>query len=357
LTAARSTRTCTSSRPTNPRRVLLGITTLIGGGTGPATGPSTTCSRSVAHRRMYEAVEAFPLNSDFSARATRRARCAPRADLCGRLGGSCTKIGARHRPPSINPVVPTNSTSRSHSYRHVERSRLVEDTIRAIAGRTIHTYHTEAPERPRRTSSAVWRAERPSVVPNPTMPFTRTPSTSSRHDDGDPSPVAERRRMWRSPIRARAETIGAEDVLHDLGALSMMCRPSDGRIGEVICRTGKRGQDEAPARPLPGGRPAATTPRPPLRREVHDQPGDRARHRARVGSIEVGKLADLGSGSRRSSRQAGAGDPGARRHDGRRTRRSDPSQSSRGDVGAFGGARQACSVHSSASRITRALAG
>src|SRR6202008_1294230 len=177
----------------------------------------------------------------------------------------------------------------------------VEDTIAALGGRTIHTYHTEgaggghAPDIIRLCGES-------NVLPsstNPTMPFTR--NTLDEHLDmlmvchhlsqGVPEDIAFA--AW----RIRPETIAAEDVLHDLGAISMMSSDSQamGRIGEVICRTWQTADKMKRQRgPLPGD-------------SVHDDNRRVRRYVAKytinpaiahgisheVGSIEVGKLADL----------------------------------------------------------------
>ena len=163
----------------------------------------------------------------------------------------------------------------------------VQDSIRAFKGRTIHTYHTEgaggghAPD-------IIKVCGEPNCLPsstNPTMPFTV--NTLDEHLDmlmvchhlspSIPEDVAF------AESRIRAETIAAEDVLHDLGAISMMSSDSQamGRIGEVIiAHLADRRQNEAPARAAArrkaGQRQCA---RPALRRQIHDQPRDRARHR------------------------------------------------------------------------------
>ena len=186
----------------------------------------------------------------------------------------------------------------------------VEDTIAAIDGRTIHTYHTEgaggghAPD-------IIRLCGEPNVLPsstNPTMPFTR--NTLDEHLDmlmvchhlspSVPEDVAF------ADSRIRPETIAAEDVLHDLGAISMMSSDSQamGRIGEVICRTWQTADKMKRQRgPLPGDRRGRRQPaRPPLHREVHDQPGDRARHRrARSDRSRSASWRTWCCGSRRSS--------------------------------------------------------
>ena len=185
----------------------------------------------------------------------------------------------------------------------------MEDSIAAFKDRTIHTYHTEgaggghAPD-------IIRVCGLPNVLPsstNPTMPFTR--NTMDEHIDmlmvchhlspSIPEDVAF------ADSRIRAETIGAEDILHDLGAISMMSSDSQamGRIGEVICRTWqtadkmKRQRGKLPA----GHAEQRQLSREALHREVHDQSGDYARHQqgSRVarsreaggpGAVEAGVL-------------------------------------------------------------------
>ena len=171
----------------------------------------------------------------------------------------------------------------------LNESSYVDDSIAAFKGRTIHTYHTEgaggghAPD-------IIRVCGEPNVLPsstNPTRPYTI--NTLDEHldmlmvchhlDRNIPEDVAF------AESRIRGETIAAEDVLHDLGAISMMSSDSQamGRVGEVICRTwqtahkmrGERGRLAQRA-----GRQRQPA-HPPLHRQVHDQPGDHARHRAR----------------------------------------------------------------------------
>src|SRR5205814_600332 len=177
----------------------------------------------------------------------------------------------------------------------------VEDTIAAIRGRTIHTYHTEgaggghAPD-------IIRLCGEPNVLPsstNPTMPFTR--NTLDEHLDmlmvchhlssRVPEDVAF------ADSRIRPETIAAEDVLHDLGAISMMSSDSQamGRIGEVICRTWQTADKMKRQRgPLPGDSPTDDNFR--VRRYVSKytiNPAIAHGISHEVGSIEVGKIADL----------------------------------------------------------------
>ena len=171
----------------------------------------------------------------------------------------------------------------------LNESGYVEDTIAAFKGRTIHAFHTEgaggghAPD-------IMKVAGLPNVIPsstNPTRPFTV--NTIDEHldmlmvchhlDSSIPEDLAF------AESRIRKETIAAEDILHDLGALSIISSDSQamGRVGEVGIRTWQTAHKMKVQRgPLPGGWPLRQRqlPRQALHREIHDQSGDRARHGA-----------------------------------------------------------------------------
>ena len=225
-----------------------GITTLIGGGTGPATGTkATTCTPGEWNiRRMYEAVEAFPLNFGFLAKGNGSDPEALREQIrAGALGLKLHEDWGS-TPAAIDQCLTVADELDVQVAIHTDtlnETGFVEDTIRAIAGRTIHTYHTEgaggghAPD-------IIRLCGEPNVLPsstNPTMPFTR--NTLDEHLDmlmvchhlspNVPEDVAF------ADSRIRPETMAAEDILHDIGAFSMMSSDSQamGRIGEVICRT------------------------------------------------------------------------------------------------------------------------
>ena len=231
-----------------PDAFYSGVTTLIGGGTGPATGTkATTCTPGAWNiRRMYEAVEAFPLNFGFLGKGNSSGPDALREQV--RAGALGLKL---HEDWGTTPAAIDRCLSVADEFDvqvaiHTDtlnETGFVEDTIAAIRGRTIHTYHTEgaggghAPD-------IIRLCGEPNVLPsstNPTMPFTR--NTLDEHLDmlmvchhlspSVPEDVAF------ADSRIRPETIAAEDVLHDLGAFSMMSSDSQamGRIGEVICRT------------------------------------------------------------------------------------------------------------------------
>ena len=332
-----------------------GITTLIGGGTGPATGTNaTTCTPGGWNlQRMYEAVQAFPINFGFLGKGNASTPEPLREQI--RAGAIGLKL---HEDWGTTPAAIDACLSVADEFDvqvaiHTDtlnEAGFVEDTIAAIAGRTIHTYHTEgaggghAPD-------IIRLCGEPNVLPsstNPTMPFTR--NTLDEHLDmlmvchhlssKVPEDVAF------ADSRIRPETIAAEDVLHDLGAISMMSSDSQamGRIGEVICRTwqtaDKMKQQRGPLAGRFGGRRQPA--RAPLHREVHDQPGDRARHldRSRVDrSRQAGRSGAVEAGVLRG--EAGAG------HQGRLHRRRDDGRRQRVDPHAAAGDRPArCSAAS-----------
>jgi urease subunit alpha len=283
-----------------------GITTLIGGGTGPATGTkATTCTPGAWNiRRMYEAAEAFPLNFGFLGKGNASGADALREQI--RAGALGLKL---HEDWGSTPAAIDQCLSVADEFDvqvaiHTDtlnEAGFVEDTIRAINGRTIHTYHTEgaggghAPD-------IIRLCGEPNVLPsstNPTMPFTR--NTLDEHLDmlmvchhlspSVPEDVAF------ADSRIRPETIAAEDILHDLGALSMMSSDSQamGRIGEVICRTWQTADKMKQQRgTLAGDTPESDNLR--VRRYVAKytiNPAIAHGIASHVGSIEVGKLADL----------------------------------------------------------------
>jgi urease subunit alpha len=228
--------------------LAAGLTTLLGGGTGPATGTNaTTCTPGAWYmERMLQAAEAFPINLGFLGKGN-SSLPGPleeqvRAGACGlklhedwgttpAAIDCCLGVADRF---DVQVAIHTDT---------LNESGFVEDTIAAIGGRTIHTYHTEgaggghAPD-------IIRMASLPYVLPsstNPTRPFTV--NTIDEHLDmlmvchhlslSVPEDVAF------AESRIRAETIAAEDILHDRGALSMISSDSQamGRIGEVVIRT------------------------------------------------------------------------------------------------------------------------
>ena len=228
--------------------LMSGVTTLLGGGTGPAHGTlATTCTPGPWHiGRMIQAADDFPINLGFAGKGN--------ASLPGALeemvlGGACAlKLHEDWgtTPAAIDCCLTVADQLDVQVMIHTDtlnESGFVEDTIKAFKGRTIHAFHTEgaggghAPD-------IMKVAGLPNVLPsstNPTRPFTV--NTLDEHLDMlmvchhlDPG-IAEDLAFAES--RIRRETIAAEDILHDIGALSMMSSDSQamGRIGEVATRT------------------------------------------------------------------------------------------------------------------------
>jgi len=283
-----------------------GVTTMIGGGTGPATGTNaTTCTPGPWHlHRMLEAAEAYPMNLGFLGKGNASLPDAVRLQIeAGALG---LKL---HEDWGTTPAAIDNCLSVAEEYDvqvaiHTDtlnESGFVEDTLAALKGRTIHTYHTEgaggghAPD-------IIKACALPNVLPsstNPTRPYTI--NTVDEHldmlmvchhlDPAIPEDVAF------AESRIRRETIAAEDILHDLGAFSMIASDSQamGRVGEVILRTWQTAHKMKRQRgSLPGDDNAADNLR--VRRYIAKYTINPALTHGiahEVGSIEVGKLADL----------------------------------------------------------------
>jgi urease subunit alpha len=283
-----------------------GLTTLIGGGTGPATGTNaTTCTPGGWNlRKMYEAVEAFPLNFGFLGKGNSSTHEPLREQV--RAGAIGLKLHEDWgtTPAAIDACLTVADELDVQVAIHTDtlnETGFVEDTIAAIGGRTIHTYHTEgaggghAPD-------IIRLCGEPNVLPsstNPTMPFTR--NTLDEHLDmlmvcHHLSPKVKEDVAF-ADSRIRPETIAAEDVLHDLGAISIMSSDSQamGRIGEVICRTWQTADKMKRQRgALPGDRDGDDNLR--VRRYIAKytiNPAIAHGISTEVGSVEVGKLADL----------------------------------------------------------------
>jgi urease subunit alpha len=228
--------------------LMSGITTMLGGGTGPATGTyATTCTPGPWHiQRMLEAADAFPMNLGFFGKGNVSLPEPLREQV--RAGAIGLKL---HEDWGTTPAAIDNCLAVAEELDvqvaiHTDtlnESGFVETTLAAFKGRTIHTFHTEgaggghAPDILRAVGEA-------NVLPsstNPTRPYTV--NTVDEHLDMlmvchhlDPA-IAEDVAFAES--RIRRETIAAEDILHDLGALSMMSSDSQamGRVGEVVIRT------------------------------------------------------------------------------------------------------------------------
>ena len=228
--------------------LMSGVTTMIGGGTGPATGTfATTCTPGPWHiHRMLEAAEAFPMNLGFLGKGN-ASLTPPLAEQveAGAIGLKLHEDWGT-TPAAIDAALKVGDAMDIQVSIHTDtlnESGFVETTLSAIGGRTIHTYHTEgaggghAPD-------IIKACGEPNVLPsstNPTRPYTV--NTIDEHLDMlmvchhlDPA-IAEDIAFAES--RIRRETIAAEDILHDLGAFSMISSDSQamGRVGEVIIRT------------------------------------------------------------------------------------------------------------------------
>jgi urease subunit alpha len=283
-----------------------GITTMVGGGTGPATGTNaTTCSPGAWNiARMLEAADAWPMNFGFlgkgNASTEEPLQEQVRAGACGlklhedwgttpAAIDTCLRVADQM---DVQVAIHTDT---------INEAGFVEDTIAAIAGRAIHTYHTEgaggghAPD-------IIRIAALPHVLPsstNPTRPYTV--NTIAEHLDmlmvcHHLNPMVPEDVAF-AESRIRPETIAAEDILHDLGVFSMISSDSQamGRIGEVVTRTwqtahkmkvqrGTLPEDSARNDNLRVKRYVAKyTINPAI---THGIAGD-------VGSVEPGKLADL----------------------------------------------------------------
>jgi len=282
-----------------------GITTLVGGGTGPATGTAaTTCTPGPFHMaRMLQAAEALPVNLAFAGKGN--------ASLPGsledmlRAGACCLKLHEDWgtTPAAIDCCLSVAARYYEQKMIHTDtlnESGFVEDTIAAFRGRTIHAFHTEgaggghAPD-------IIKVAGLPNVLPsstNPTRPYTA--NTLEEHldmlmvchhlDASIPEDLAF------AESRIRKETIAAEDILHDLGALSMISSDSQamGRVGEVIIRTWQTAHKMKLQRgSLAGDGPAdnARVKRYIAKYTINPAIAQGFAHE--VGSVEAGKLADL----------------------------------------------------------------
>ncbi|MEM9768157.1 MAG: urease subunit alpha [Cyanobacteria bacterium P01_D01_bin.71] len=228
--------------------IASGVTTMFGGGTGPATGTNaTTCTPGAWHiARMYQAIDAFPLNFGFMGKGNSALQPGLREQV--EAGAVGLKL---HEDWGTTPAAIDTCLSIAEEYDvltaiHTDtlnEAGFVEDTIAAFKGRTIHTYHTEgaggghAPD-------IIKVCGESNVLPsstNPTRPYTT--NTLEEHLDmlmvchhlsrSIPEDVAF------AESRIRRETIAAEDILHDLGAFSMIASDSQamGRVGEVVIRT------------------------------------------------------------------------------------------------------------------------
>jgi urease subunit alpha len=283
-----------------------GVTTMIGGGTGPAEGTrATTCTPGEWNiRRMLEAAEGLPLNFGFLGKGN-ASRPEPLVEqiVAGAIGLKLHEDWGT-TPQAIDTALTVADEHDVQVAIHTDtlnESGFVEDTLAAFKGRTIHTYHSEgaggghAPD-------IMKVCGQPNVLPsstNPTMPYTV--NTLDEHLDmlmvchhlnsQVPEDVAF------AESRIRPETMAAEDVLHDLGAISMMSSDSQamGRVGEVITRTWQTAHVMKELRGALRG-DAADHDNLRIRRYVAKYTINPARAHGiaeYVGSVEVGKWADL----------------------------------------------------------------
>ena len=279
-----------------------GVTTMLGGGTGPTAGTSATSATPGAWHihRMLEALEELPLN--FGLLGKGNASLKPGLEeqiLAGAIGLKLHEDWGT-TPAAINAALEVADEFDVQIAIHTDtlnESGFVEDSIAAIAGRTIHTYHTEgaggghAPD-------IIRVAGLPNVLPsstNPTMPFTV--NTLNEHLDmlmvcHHLSPRIPEDVSF-AESRIRPETIAAEDILHDLGVFSMMSSDSQamGRVGEVIMRTWQTAHKMRIQRGEPSHNDNARAKRYVAKYTINPAIAHGISHE--VGSIEVGKLADL----------------------------------------------------------------
>lgn len=225
-----------------------GLTTLIGGGTGPATGTrATTCSPGEWNiAKMIESVEGMPMNFGFLGKGNASGKEPLREQILGGAIGLKLHEDWGTTPQAIDTCLSVADEMDVQVAIHTDtlnESGFVEDTIAAFKGRTIHTYHTEGAGGGHAPDILKVCGEK-NVLPsstNPTRPLTV--NTIAEHRDMlmvchhlDPNLPED---IAFADSRIREETIAAEDILHDLGAISMMSSDSQamGRVGEVITRT------------------------------------------------------------------------------------------------------------------------
>jgi urease subunit alpha len=286
--------------------LMSGITTMLGGGTGPATGTNaTTCTPGPWNiHRMYQAADTLPVNVGFLGKGNASLPAALQEQVEAGAMGLKLHEDWGTTPAAIDCCLGVAEQYDIQVAIHTDtlnESGFVEDTIAAFKDRTIHTYHTEGAgggHAPDIIKACGYANVLPSST-NPTRPYTV--NTIDEHLDMlmvchhlDPSIPED---VAFAESRIRRETIAAEDILHDLGAFSMIASDSQamGRVGEVITRTWQtahkmkvqRGPLEQDSSRADNHRVkryiAKYTINPAITHGIADE----------VGSIEVGKLADL----------------------------------------------------------------
>jgi urease subunit alpha len=283
-----------------------GVTTMLGGGTGPATGTNaTTCTPGPWHiERMIEAAEAFPMNLAFSGKGN----ASQPAGLVEQIEAGACSLKLHEdwgtTPAAIDCCLSVADEMDVQVMIHTDtlnESGFVEHTIDAIKGRTIHAFHTEgaggghAPD-------IIRVCGEQNVIPsstNPTRPYTV--NTVDEHLDMlmvchhlDPS-IAEDVAFAES--RIRKETIAAEDILHDMGAFSIIASDSQamGRVGEVLIRTWQTA-DKMKRQRGALSEETGNNDNVRVRRYIAKytiNPAIAHGMSAHIGSVETGKLADL----------------------------------------------------------------
>jgi urease subunit alpha len=281
-----------------------GITTMIGGGTGPATGTcATTCTPGAWHlERMILACDAFPMNFAFLGKGNASDPRALREQVEAGAAGLKLHEDWGTTPAAIDACLSVCDEYGVQAAIHTDtlnEAGFVEDTLRAFRGRTVHAYHAEgaggghAPD-------ILRAAGEPNVLPsstNPTRP--NTANTVDEHQDmlmvSHHLNPAYPEDLAFADSRIRRETIAAEDVLHDMGALSMISSDSQamGRVGEVIIRCWQTASKMKDERGKLGGGPADNF---RVRRYIAKytvNPAVAHGLDGLVGSVAPGKLADL----------------------------------------------------------------
>jgi urease subunit alpha len=285
--------------------LAAGITTIIGGGTGPDEGTkATTVTPNAWHlARMLESLDTWPINVLLLGKGNTMSAESMWEQLRGGAGGFKLHEDWGTTPAAIDACLQVCDASGVQVAIHTDtlnEAGFVEETLRAIAGRSIHAYHTEgaggghAPD-------IITVASHPNILPsstNPTRPYTR--NTLSEHLDmlmvchHLNSSVPEDLAFAES--RIRPSTMAAEDYLHDLGAISMIGSDSQamGRVGEVVTRTWQTAHVmKARVGALPGDGAADNNRAKRYVAKYTICPARAHGMDAQVGSVEPGKLADL----------------------------------------------------------------